>query len=351
MIQFLGLHLGIEAASALSLGKDLQVSARVSTKMVNAARDPATGAVEVPVAEWARAGSYALQETYLTLPVSERKAWGMGLSGPAGWIALDVELEPLSPLRILDEAGLIADLRGWMDANPRLARKISVLLSPKDYFRFVLSGGLAADVTSASRLGLLQPGKSLWSGAGVAASGMDLRWLPPVFDGHVKTGTLTEEGIRRTSLPGGFWLVAGTHEDEAALLPGPDPRRGSLRVIPRPAGPALLARDLPDLREIAPPPGWRVVRSPIAGTQTLEKDLALPEGGPGSPEAMKLLEEERSGLRAAGLEAGDIETGEWSPELGAAVLAAVGSGLVKGWDAYFKHRDGDSRRGRHRGGE
>ena len=100
MIQFLGVHLGVEQASAFIVGRDLSVSASSSAGMLHAKSDPTTGITEIPIAEWVRAGSYAIQEAFLQLPVKKRKPWGLGLSGPSGWIALDVDYEPLCSVRV-----------------------------------------------------------------------------------------------------------------------------------------------------------------------------------------------------------------------------------------------------------
>ena len=116
--------------------------------MVNVVRDPRSGVAEVPPGEWVRAGSYVLQEAYFQLPVNARKAWGLGLAGPSGWIALDFDYEPLSPLRITGSAPLEEDLMRWLESSPRLQKRVSVLLSPKDYFRFVVSGGWARNLRS-----------------------------------------------------------------------------------------------------------------------------------------------------------------------------------------------------------
>jgi len=328
VIQFLGLNLSGAEATVAVLGRDLHLWARTSAKVLQAVRDPASGVTEVPVAEWVRAGAYALEEAYFQLPTKARKPWGLGLAGKSGWIALDVDFEPLSPLRLVDADSPREDLRRWLAENPRLARRIGIVLSAKDYFRFALSGGLAADVSNASRLGLLQVGESQWSEAQVKRAELRLSWLPPVFDAHVPTGRLSEEGMRRTSLPGGCWLVAGAHEDEAALVAAGDLRRQEIWRLVRPGGRDLLAYGIGDLEPHEPPPGWRLVRSALVREQILERD------GDGEADVQKAREE----IAAAGFHVAGVRAASAEPEVGAAALAAIGSGLVKGWDAYYRHR-------------
>jgi sugar (pentulose or hexulose) kinase len=338
MIQFFGLHLGRASASAAVLGRDLDVWARSTAAVINAVEDPRAGVVEVPCAEWVRAGAYALQEAYFQLPASARKAWGLALAGPSGWVALDVAFEPISPLRLTPgEAGL-EDLRRWIDDNPRLATKVAAVLSPKDYFRFVMSRGLAADVTSASRWGLLQEGASQWSDEKVSRQGLRMDWLPPVFDSHVPTGRLSEEGMRRSSLPGGFWLVAGAHETEAALLAGGDLRDGRLRVMASAGGRPLLAYGVEGLGPVAAPGGWSLRRSAMSGHQVLERPAEVPDPAGPIEQVAAAVEPHRRALEEAGFAVRGIAVSTGAPEVGAAALAGIGSGLVKGWDQYYRAR-------------
>ena len=99
MIQFIGIHLGAQAASVAILGRDLTPTAHFTTPMMNLVGDPSKEVAEMAPAEWVRAGCYALQEAYFQLPVAWRKPWGIGLSGPTGWLALDLDYQPLSSLR------------------------------------------------------------------------------------------------------------------------------------------------------------------------------------------------------------------------------------------------------------
>jgi len=336
MLQFLGLHLDAQSASVAILGRDMKISARSQAAMVNVVVDPATGVAEVLPAEWVRAGSYALQEAHFQLPVSSRKAWGLGLAGPLGWIALDVEYEPMTGVRITN-APPEEDLRNWLEANPRLRSRVCAFLSPKDYFRFAVSGGLAADVTTASRMDLLQSGKSQWSEAEVTKQGMSMSWLPPVFDCDVTTGRISEEGMRRTSLPGGSWLVAGAHENEARILAAADLRDGTLlaSLVPG-SSKVFVAFEISSLAPVVPPPGWKVVRSAVTHHQILERELEVsPDGVPLSeshPDIVRCRQE----LQGTGLEPRGFKLATGSAEVGAALLAAIGSGTAKNWDLYYK---------------
>ena len=159
MTSFIGLDLQPERASAAALERDLSVVARSGAAVAGGYEETGSRVRCVPAAEWIRAGGFALQELYGELPLKSRKLWGVGLSGPDGWIALDPEFEPLCDVRLPPVGGLLDDLDGWLERNSRLRARISLVLSPKDLFRFMMSGAMAADTTSVCAAGLLAAGK------------------------------------------------------------------------------------------------------------------------------------------------------------------------------------------------
>jgi len=142
---------------------------------------------------------------------------------------------------------------------------------------------------------------------------------------------LSEDGIRRSGLPGGFWLIAGARSEEAALLASGDLREPVLRVLGRGESRSLIACDAGDLT--SSPPGWLEVRSSIAGRTLLEREVEHGAEGP-----LEAFEPYRAELRAAGLDVKRIERAGAPPEEGAAALAAIGSGLAKGWDQFYRSR-------------
>lgn len=330
-IQFLGLDFSEGEVRAAVLSRQLTVTARKATKILNARRDEERGAVEVPAAEWLRAAGYVLQEIYLDLPVALRRIWGIGLASPPGWIALDFDLEPLGDLRLLPDEGIAADIRRWRTENPRLARRVACILSPKDYYRFAISGALAADVTAASRQGLLIEGQSRWDEDRLAAEDLDSGWLPPVFDCDVRTGRISEQGMRQTGLPGGLWLVAGGLSSSCSRIASGDLRRGKLWIAPRARRIVFGASTDP----AAVPDGFS--RHPSVYTGGLDLEWRVdPEGeAEGDPGLDRAGEEAARRLERAGLEVEAIVRNEGPGELGAAALAAIGSGLVSGWDDLY----------------
>ena len=68
MISFLGLDFQPENVRALALGRDLGVAARTDAAIAGGTTEAAGGVISIPAAEWLRAGGFALQELYGSLP-------------------------------------------------------------------------------------------------------------------------------------------------------------------------------------------------------------------------------------------------------------------------------------------
>ena len=121
-------------------------------------------------------------------------------------------------------------------------------------------------------------------------------------------------------------MVAGAHEAEAALLAGGDLRTRTLWILEKSRTCAL---GVAGTGPLAPPEGWRLVRSPMAGHSILEQTCESGADEPGKA---------AGALEAAGFTVDAVTASRGAPEEGAALLAAIGSGLLKSWDPYYKAR-------------
>ena len=327
MISFIGLDFQPGRASAAALGRDLSVPARTSAAVAGCYEEDGTGVQCVPPAEWLRAGGFALQELYCGLPLKSRKIWGLGVSGPAGWIALDLDFEPLCDLRLPPAAELFDDLQDWLNRNPRLEPRISLVLSPKDLFRFRMSGAIAADATSVCAAGLLSARRRDWDRDKLEAAGLSTRWFPPVFPSSAPTSRLNQDGMRQTGLPGSPWLVAGSTSSLASMIASADMGARKLWFPGAGEHPVYsIGKRQPD-ETPAVPPGYWLSESPI------EDQLLLVRKDPAHA-GCKARDIETE-LEGSGYEVEGIETLKAEAELGAAALAAVGSGLLKSWTRYY----------------
>src|SRR5262245_15694133 len=229
MLQFIGLSFvvepaGVRAVSVVVDRKGLVIGG--SAAPVAGVKSEEGGVLEVRAGEWVRAGSLALKDAFFQVPAKVRRVWGFALAGPPGWVALDPALEPLGGLRLSPSPR--EDLTAWLAAHPRLRSHLYAVLPPKDYFRFAVSGALATDVTQAETFGWLLPGSTRWSNPDLDAAGILHSWLPPIFDSAVSTGRISEDGMRRTGLTGGLWVVAGTLSGREALVSAGDLRAGAV---------------------------------------------------------------------------------------------------------------------------
>jgi len=327
LTSFIGLDLQPERASTAALERDLSVVARSTAAVAGGYEETGSGVRCVPAAEWIRAGGFALQELYGELPLKSRKLWGVGLSGPDGWIALDSEFEPLCDVRLPPAGGLLDDLDGWLERNTRLRARISLVLSPKDLFRFMMSGAMAADTTSVCAAGLLAAGKRDWDRKRLEEADLPTRWFPPVFQSSAATSRLHQEGMRQSGLPGSPWLVAGSTSRLASMVASADLRSQKL-WLPADEGPPVYAIGAArDISDPVIPPGYRLSESPIDGHLLLLRKLPCPPGS-GSGEI-------QAELASGGYEVSGVETLRADAELGAAALAAIGSGIMKSWDRYY----------------
>ncbi len=233
-----------------------------------------SGSGEVRPGELVRAGGLALKDAFLQVPARTRRVWGFSICAPDGWVALDADLDPLSPLRIVPDPQ--EDFRRWLDENQRRFPHIFCVLTPKDYFRHAVSGALAIDATQAEAIGPVERGTTNWSKGGFEALGFSPRWFPPIFDSAVATGRISENGIKKTGLPGALWVVAGAETGAPALVSAGDLRKGGLLMTL--ASPTRL-----EFRVLAPTAAahagsaWSERGAPITGWRALSRVVSVPE--------------------------------------------------------------------------
>lgn len=326
MISFLGLDFQSERVKTLSLGRDLSVAARADAAIAGGVEDAGTGVLSIPAAEWLRAGGFALQELYSSLPVDSRKIWGIGLSGPDGWVALDPDFEPLSDVRLVPGTRILDDLRQWLSENPRMENRVSLVLSPRDFFRFKMCGSMATDATSVCSMDLFCRQRCDWDRKKLAAAGLAEKWFPPVFRSSAPTGRLNKDGMRQCGLPGSLWLVAGATSHMAAMIPSGDLRSEKIWAPGDGQVPVYAIGHERDHPDPVVPEGYLLSSSAIDNHLVLlQKETAA--GDPAATGAQEFDAGSQGVLETI--------TRRADSELGAAVLAAFGSGLFNSWDRYY----------------
>ncbi|MBX6762404.1 MAG: xylulokinase [Rubrobacteraceae bacterium] len=107
----------------------------------------------------------------------------------------------------------------WLrEEEPENYARLSRILLPKDYIRLMLTGEYATDASDASGTLLLDVKRRDWSPEILDALEIDRSWLPEVFEGPEKTGTLRREAAEQTNLPAGIPVAAGGGDNAAAAV-------------------------------------------------------------------------------------------------------------------------------------
>jgi xylulokinase len=103
-------------------------------------------------------------------------------------------------------AGKILWLR---DEEPQNYERIRVILNPKDYIRFRLTGGFVTEVSDASGTGLFDVERRVWCSQLLELLDIPTEWLPTCHESPEVTGRVTKRAARETGLRAGVEVVGG----------------------------------------------------------------------------------------------------------------------------------------------
>ena len=98
----------------------------------------------------------------------------------------------------------------WMKQNePENYKKTKIILNPKDYIRFKLSGGLFTDVSDASGTGFFDVKNRKWSAELIRKAGLDISIFPKAVESTEITGFLSEKAAEQTGLESKIPIAGG----------------------------------------------------------------------------------------------------------------------------------------------
>lgn len=104
----------------------------------------------------------------------------------------------------------------WVRNNePKIFAKTAMMLLPKDYLRFKLTGEYATEVSDASGTLLLDVAGRKWSRTLIGKLGLDMATLPKVYESPEVSATLSAAAAKELGLRAGI-PVAGGAGDQAA---------------------------------------------------------------------------------------------------------------------------------------
>lgn len=102
----------------------------------------------------------------------------------------------------------------WLrNHEPESFGRLAAVCLPKDFVRLCLTGELAADVGDGAGTLLLDVEKREWSGAVLAAVGLDPALLPPLYESGAIAGRVTGWAASETGVPEGTPVVAGSGDN------------------------------------------------------------------------------------------------------------------------------------------
>lgn len=108
----------------------------------------------------------------------------------------------------------------WMKENePENYAKTTLVINPKDYIRYRLSGEIATDVSDASGTGLFNVKRREWAKELIAKIGLDPSLFPKAVESTEVVGRVTKEAAELTGVPEGT-LVGGGGGDAVISTTG-----------------------------------------------------------------------------------------------------------------------------------
>lgn len=96
-----------------------------------------------------------------------------------------------------------------MENEPAVFEKVKIILNPKDYIRFRLTGELATEVSDASGTGLFNVKKRKWSEELLSILDISEKMLPLCYESVEISGRLSNSVAKELGLPYGLPVVGG----------------------------------------------------------------------------------------------------------------------------------------------
>ena len=235
-ICLMGIDVGTSGVKVLALSADGQILA--SAIEAYPLHSPQPGWTQQDPADWWTGTVAAVQQ--VVTACSGYQIAGIGLSGQMhGMVALDesnaVIREAIlwndqrteSQCRQITEAAgglqglldrtnnqMLTGYTGgkilWLKQNePENYARTRIVVNPKDYIRFRLTGVLSTDVSDASGFGFYDVKNNGWHKELIEQAGLDLRIFPPVVESSALTGQVTSEAAAICGLPAGIPVAGG----------------------------------------------------------------------------------------------------------------------------------------------
>jgi xylulokinase len=131
--------------------------------------------------------------------------------------------------------------------EPKLWERVRMIMLPKDYVRYRLTGESAIDMADASGTLLLDVAKRAWSREILEGVGIDEKFLPKLYESQAVCGKLSAAGAEATGLQAGTPVVAGAGDQAAGAVGIGIARPGIASATIGTSGVVFAATDRPTL--------------------------------------------------------------------------------------------------------
>lgn len=241
---FLGIDLGTSSVKGVLIDHESNVICKASSPLTTAHPYPLWS--EQNPENWWSATCKMIKE----LQKNHLKAWkkleGIGLSGQMhGATLLDKSHRILRPAILWNDGrsmkqcqmlekliphyaqitgnrimpGFTAPKLLWIKENePEIFQRISKVLLPKDYIRFLITGEFATDLSDASGTMWLNVQRRNWSTEMIEATGLKGSHMPQLFEGSSITGTVRKEIAATWQIPSQTPVVAGGGDNATSAI-------------------------------------------------------------------------------------------------------------------------------------
>ncbi len=247
MSYYLGLDIGTSGTKALLMDAEANVLATANSDHAISAPHP--GWSEQNPSDWWKATCLATKAVIKKAGVDGKQIAGIGLSGQmhglvitgaAGEVlrpsliwndqrtakqAADIETAVGGRKKLIQLVGNMAQtsftltkLMWVRDNEPKIYDKIKHFLLPKDYIRLQLTGEYAGDVSDMSGTLMLDTKRRKWSKKIIDTFEIDRDILPPIYESHEITGTVTKTVAKKLGLAEGTPVVGGAGDQPAGAI-------------------------------------------------------------------------------------------------------------------------------------
>lgn len=241
---YLGIDLGTSSVKLLLVDDAQQAIDEHSAPL--AVRRPHPGWSEQDPEDWWRAADTAAQALRARRGAEMGRVRAIGLAGQMhGATLLDAGDRVLRPAILWNDGRSAAQCRTLEEREPRtraitgnkampgftapkllwvaqhepdVFRRVARVLLPKDYLRLRMSGDAASDPSDAAGTLWLDVAARAWSAEMLAATGLDERAMPRLYEGSAATGTIRAAVADAWGVPRGALIAAGGGDNAAGAV-------------------------------------------------------------------------------------------------------------------------------------